>query len=39
MKIKRVYVKPVQPVEAPFWRVAWFDDLHFFLGLFQVGMN
>lgn len=39
MKIKRVYVKAVQPLESPLLRFAWFDDLHFFLGMFQVGVN
>lgn len=39
MKIKRVYVKPVLPLVAPIYRFAWFDDLHFYLGIFQVGVN
>ena len=39
MKINRLYIRIVQPVMSPYWRIAWFDDSHKFLSLFVVGMN
>jgi hypothetical protein len=39
MKINWLHVRIVQPAEAPYWRLAWFDNYNHFMSLFVMGVN